>query len=161
MTGATVMQWGRSYMVCKHEQCHNWIWEDKLKPGTRCRSCGTWWPNTTKATGKGKGQGHGNRKQDSSTWYRKATDGLIETPPGLKQLKLETTQESQKPAACSGRIVGHNMGCHPGRHPGQTRSTATRTRAHGLAEKSHVSIDVVTKLTQPCPDTAQRTLPRS
>ena len=50
-------------------------------------SCGTWWPNTTKATGKGKG------------WYRKATDGLLDTPPGLKQLKPLKKAKNQQAAA--------------------------------------------------------------
>ena len=43
--GATAMQWGRNYMVCKSTK---WIWTDKVRAGTKCRS-----------TGKGKGQGHG------------------------------------------------------------------------------------------------------
>lgn len=38
--------WCRAYTVCSKSSCHNWIWQDKLQPGTRCRRCGTWWPTT-------------------------------------------------------------------------------------------------------------------
>ena len=57
--------WCRAYTTCSHSSCRNWIWNDKIQPGTRCRRCGTWWPNVTKATGKGKGQGHGATPQTS------------------------------------------------------------------------------------------------
>ena len=35
--GATAMQWGRNYMVCKSTKCSNWIWTDKVRAGTKCR----------------------------------------------------------------------------------------------------------------------------
>ena len=45
--------WCRSYTVCAHKRCANWIWADKLNPGARCRKCGTWWQQAHQPTGKG------------------------------------------------------------------------------------------------------------
>ena len=35
-------------MTCKNTTCHNWIWEGKVRPGTKCRKCGRWWAGLTK-----------------------------------------------------------------------------------------------------------------
>ena len=83
--------WGRAYMVCKHSACSNWIYSDKLRPGTKCRKCGTWWPTYAKTTGKGKGYGKPANKANngSRNWP--------EPPPGLSKLKpLKRTKVQQE-----------------------------------------------------------------
>ena len=76
--------WCRAYQVCSKSNCSNWIWQDKIQSGNRCRKCGTWW-TITKSNGKGKGQGHaskGNGASTTSIWPRKTCqEALIDTPP--------------------------------------------------------------------------------
>ena len=68
-------------MVCKHTSCSNWIYTDKLRPGTKCSRCGTWWPTSTRTTGKGKG--HGKPANKAEPGHRTWPD----PPPGLSKLK--------------------------------------------------------------------------
>ena len=82
------MQWGRSYMIFKNTTGHNWIWEDNLRPGTKCRKCGRW---SSSHTSKGKGYGRPVTKltTGSNNW--------LETPPGLAKLKpLKRTKVQQE-----------------------------------------------------------------
>ena len=44
-------------MTCSKHGCTNWIWTDRMKTGSKCRRCGTWWPSPAGGTGKGKGYG--------------------------------------------------------------------------------------------------------
>ena len=75
---------------------------DKVRPGTKCRKCGTWWPQETN-TGKGKGQGHGKPRDyghGKTTWPRKpAGDQLLDSPPGLSRLRPLKQNKEQSTAA--------------------------------------------------------------
>ena len=76
-------------------QCTNWIWQEKLRPDTRCRMCGAWWPVlkiNQGGTGKGKGQGRPSKSETSrqTTW--------LDTPPGLSKLKPLKKNKLQKEA---------------------------------------------------------------
>lgn len=82
------MQWGRNYMVCKHTQCSNWIWTDKVRSGTHCRKCGTWWPDTGGHTGKGKGYGKPANKPILSNEYASTTDLILQNLCGKFKLKV-------------------------------------------------------------------------
>ena len=75
-------------MTCSRKDCFNWIWTDKIKPNTKCRRCGTWWPTSTGGAGKGKGYGRPTTKV-RPTWP--------ETPPGLGRVKpLKKTKVQQE-----------------------------------------------------------------
>ena len=85
--------WGRSYMVCSQSTCSNWIWNDKLRTGTKCRRCGTWWPDTHTHTGKGKGYGRPPTKHHPNQQW-------LETPPGLTKIRpLKKTKVQQEATA--------------------------------------------------------------
>ena len=58
----------------------NWISTDRAKPGTKCRRCGTWWPNQAGGTGKGKGFGRPTNKNMANQQW-------LESPPGLSKMK--------------------------------------------------------------------------
>ena len=89
--GAVIMQWGRCYMVCGHTICQNWIWEDKLRPGTKCRRCGTWWADIPSHTGKGKGYGRPARPTASKpAWPAARGSTWID--------QVQTAQTHQSPA---------------------------------------------------------------
>ena len=82
-------QWGRAYMTCSRHDCTNWIWTDRVKPNTKCRRCGNWWPAATGGAGKGKGSGRPTSK---------AKQPWLETPPGLgrvKPLKKSRVQQQE------------------------------------------------------------------
>ena len=67
-------------MVCQKGTCGNWIWTDKVRSGTKCRKCGTWWPEPSRHNGKGKGYGRpNNRPTGTQTW--------LDSPPGLTKIK--------------------------------------------------------------------------
>ena len=67
-----------------------------MNPGTRRRKCGNWWQKANKATGKGKGQGHGIKHLLHKKTYQEA---LMESPPGLSEFKpLKKTKEQQTAA---------------------------------------------------------------
>ena len=54
-------------------------WTDKVRSGTKCRKCGTWWPEASRHNGKGKGYGKPcNRATGNQTW--------LESPPGLTKI---------------------------------------------------------------------------
>ena len=77
-------------MVCSQSTCSNWIWTDKLRSGTKCRRCGTWWPDTHTHTGKGKGYGRPANKRNSHQQW-------LETPPGLTKIRpLKKTKVQQE-----------------------------------------------------------------
>ena len=83
------MTWCRAYTPCSKSSCTNWIWQDKMYPGTRCRKCGTMWPTTSTSTGKGKGYGKPSNRQP------RGQPGL-QPPPGLakvKPLKISKVQQ--------------------------------------------------------------------
>ena len=65
-------------MTCSRQDCYNWIWTDRVKPNTKCRRCGNWWPTATGGTGKGKGYGRPTSK---------ARQTGPEPPPGLGRVK--------------------------------------------------------------------------
>ena len=125
------------YTVRAQGTYKNWIWTDKLQPGTRCRRCDTWWKASTKATGKGKGQGHGQRHlpiNPGQTWPKKTyEEALMDTPPGLNKLKPLKKAKDQQTAA---ELLAFHMGCHSGRDPEQVAglgfwtTTAGRTGAN-------------------------------
>ena len=150
-------------MTCRHSECRNWIWEDKLRPGTRCRKCGTWWQNMA-ATGKGKGQGHGQHRAPSKAqpWPRKqpATQ-VLDTPPGLPRLRpLKQSKEhasaveliastwSVIPEGIQTKLAALGYGPQPPEEPELTELL----KSHMTALPQEVQA-VVTKLTQPMPDT--------
>ena len=157
------MQWGRNYMVCHNQACTNWIWQDKLRPGTRCRKCGQWWDHYA-TTGKGKGQGHGQAKPlgHGKAWPKKSPGTqLLDSPPGLyrprplKQNKdqaaaaelLATTWEVI-PEGIQAKLMALGFGPPPPEEPELTELLKT----HMTALPQEVQA-VVTKLTQPLPDT--------
>ena len=41
--GAVIMTWCRAYTPCSKQSCTNWIWQDKMYPGARCRKCSNMW----------------------------------------------------------------------------------------------------------------------
>ena len=161
--GAVIMQWGRSYMTCQNQECHNWIWRDKMRPGTRCRKCGQWWDHYA-TTGKGKGQGHGQAKPlgHGKAWPKKSPGTqMLDSPPGLhrprplKQNKeqaaaaelLATTWEVI-PEGIQTKLMALGFGPPPPEEPELTELLKT----HMTALPQEVQA-VVTKLTQPLPDT--------
>ena len=77
-------------MTCSKPDCYNWIWTDKVRAGTKCRRCGTWWPDTTPRNGKGKGYGRpANKHTPQPTW--------LDTPPGLTKIRpLKRTKVQQE-----------------------------------------------------------------
>ena len=79
--GAVIMDWCRAYNPCSKATCNNWIWQDKMYPGTRCRRCGTMWTTASTTTGKGKGYGKPAGK------LTKAPRSWPEAPPGLPMVK--------------------------------------------------------------------------
>ena len=157
------MSWGRNYMNCQNPVCRNWIWEDKLRPGARCRKCGQWWKQLA-TTGKGKGQGHGQAKPygHGKTWPRKqAGDHLLDTPPGLSRLRPLKQHKEQATAAellastwdvipdhIQTKLTALGYGPPPQEEPELTELL----KSHMTALPQEVQ-DVVTKLTQPIPDT--------
>ena len=157
------MQWGRNYVTCRHTECRNWIWEDKLRPGTRCRKCGTWWQQQT-ATGKGKGQGHGQPRaaQKAQPWLRRhQAQPALDTPPGLPRLRpLKQSKEQASaveliastwsviPEAIQAKLTTLGYGPPPPEEPELTELL----KSHMTALPQEVQA-VVTKLTQPMPDT--------
>ena len=84
--------WCRAYTPCSKSNCTNWIWQDRLTPGTRCRRCGTMWATTSPSTGKGKGYGKPNNKapRGPQTW--------LETPPGLSKVRPMKISKVQQEA---------------------------------------------------------------
>ena len=89
--GAVIMDWCRAYTPCSKATCNNWIWQDKLYPGNRCRRCGTMWTTASTTTGKGKGYGKPAGK------LIKAPRSWPEAPPGLPKVKpLKKTKVQQE-----------------------------------------------------------------
>ena len=141
-------------MTCKNPSSTNWIWADKVRPGTRCRKCGQWWPQTT-STGNGKGQGHGQTKANGhgKTWPRKqAADQLLDTPPGLfqsaaSQAELLASTWDVIPGPIQAKLAALGYGPPPQEEPELTELL----KSHMTALPQEVQ-DAVTKLTQPIPD---------
>lgn len=77
----------------------NWIWTEKLRPGTKCRKGGAWWPETKGNTGKGKGYGRPVPKQPQGT---KQT--WPEAPPGLTKFKPLKRTKVQQEASILGDV---------------------------------------------------------
>ena len=77
-------------MVCSKSTCGNWIWTDKVRSGTKCRKCGSWWPELPSHNGKGKGYGKpSNRATSNPAW--------LESPPGLTKIRpLKKTKVQQE-----------------------------------------------------------------
>ena len=160
MTAFRATSWCRSYVTCRQSQCTNWIWQDKLKPDTRCRQCGTWWPALTViqgGTGKGKGQGRPTKTEarQQASW--------LETPPGLGKLKPLKKTKIQKEATdllepvWSG--VSHelqdklqHLGIGPKKPPEPDLHEMLKT--HMAALPAQVQ-EVVTRLTTPAPASEQ------
>ena len=87
--GAVIMNWCRAYTPCSKQSCTNWIWQDKMYPGARCRKCSNMWPTTSTSTGKGKGFGKPNNRTT------RGHQGL-DPPPGLgkvRPLKISKVQQ--------------------------------------------------------------------
>ena len=158
--------WCRSYTVCAHKQCRNWIWDDKQNPGTRCRKCGTWWQQGKPPTGKGKGQGHGNGSKLylNAAWPKKnVNEDLMDHPPALnkfKPLKKNKTQQSAAellattweaiPSDIQGKFQALGLGPPQPEEPGLAEVLQTHLNALPQAVQ-----DVVNKLNQPIPDTEE------
>ena len=150
-------------MICQNQNCHNWIWQDKMRPGTRCRQCGQRWNNSAN-TGKGKGQGHGQAKPHGhgKAWPKKsAGTQMLDTPPGhhrprpLKQNKdqaaaaeLLATTWDVIPEGIQSKLTALGYGPQPQEEPELTELL----KSHMTALPQEVQA-VVTKLTQPLPDT--------
>ena len=77
-------------MVRTKGTCANWIWTDKVRSGTKCRKCGTWWPEPSRHNGKGKGYGRPRNKIMANQQW-------LEAPPGLPKIKpLKRTKVQQE-----------------------------------------------------------------
>ena len=160
MTAFRTTSWCRSYVTCRHSQCTNWIWQDKLKPDTRCRQCGTWWPvlkASQGGTGKGKGQGRPTKTEATkqASW--------LETPPGLGKLKPLKKTKLQKEATelleqvwsgMSNELQDklQHLGIGPKKPPEPDLHEMLKT--HMAALPAQVQ-EVVTRLTTPAPASEQ------
>ena len=156
MTTSHSSSWGRTYVVC--QKCSNWIWQDKLRPDTRCRKCGNWWPSTRAGIGKGKGQGRPSKPNDS--WHRGGHE-LLDKPPGLQKLKplkksmpnqtandLLTSSWDVIPPEVQTKLQHLGFGPPPPEEPGLEAILQTH-----LKELPQAVQDVVNKMQQPIPDT--------
>ena len=143
-------------MVC--HKCSNWIWQDKLRPDTRCRKCGTWWPTPRTGIGKGKGQGRPHRPNDS---WRQSHNDLLDKRPGLSRLKpLKKSMPNQSandlltstweviPPDVQTKLQTLGFGPPPQEEPGLEAILQTHLR-----ELPQAVQDVVNKMQQPIPDT--------
>ena len=164
MTPSKTSTWCRTCTVCSHSSCRNWIWQDKLQPGTRCRRCGTWWTTGAATTGKGKGQGHGGRAPHTTrntTWPKKA---LTDSPPGLSRPKPLRKPKDQQTAAelltatwdvipedIQHKLQAVGLGPQPPEEPALTDILKT----HMSALPPEVQ-EVVIRLTEPLPQTEER-----
>ena len=43
MTPSSMTSWCRAYQVCQAANCHNSIWQDRVREGCVCRLCGNAW----------------------------------------------------------------------------------------------------------------------
>ena len=69
------MSWGRTYQVCRHDGCANWIWEDRVQDGFTCRKCGC----LAQAHSRVRGEDPGFQ-----TSMAKTSDGLCDTAARLE-----------------------------------------------------------------------------
>ena len=144
------------------QKCTNWIWSDKLKPHTRCRKCGTWWPSSRAGIGKGKGQGRpANKTYGNGNWPSSQTSDILDKPPGLHRLKplkksmpnptavelLASTWEVI-PTEIQPKLQTLGFGPPPQEEPGLEEILQTN-----LKELPQAVQDVVNKMQQPIPDT--------
>ena len=96
MTSFRNTSWCRGYVTCSQAQCANWIWQDRLRPDTRCPKCGTWWPRVpTNSGGAGKGKGQGRPTKTTTSWQTT----WLDTPPGLGRTKPLKKTKIEKEAA--------------------------------------------------------------
>ena len=153
--------WCRAYQVCTKSSCHNWIWQDKIRSGNKCRKCGTWWEITS--NGKGKGQGHSQQaKTLMKGWPKKSyQEALLDTPPGLSRprplrrpkdqqqaAELLTANWESIPDTIQSKLQALGLGPQPQEEPGLTDILKT----HMTSLPPEVQA-VVTKLTTPLPQT--------
>ena len=144
------------------QKCTNWIWSDKLKPDTRCRKCGTWWPSSRAGIGKGKGQGRpANKTYGNGNWPSSQTSDILDKPPRLHRLKppkkntpnptavelLASTWEVI-PNEIQSKLQTLGFGPPPQEEPGLEEILQTL-----LKELPQAVQDVVNKMQQPIPDT--------
>ena len=143
------------------QKCTNWIWSDKLRPDTRCRKCGMWWPSSRTGIGKGKGQGRPTRTSGNGNWQTSQASELLDKPPGLHRLKplkksvpnptavelLASTWEVI-PTDIQSKLQTLGFGPPPQEEPGLEEIL----QAH-LKELPQAVQEVVNKMQQPIPDT--------
>ena len=84
------MEWGkrRSYQLCGHLGCRNWIWEDRVREGRVCRQCGNTWAKPT--------QGYAARSptpRNNARWKNRRS---LTPPPGLWNGAGPRTSKLQK-----------------------------------------------------------------
>ena len=113
--------------------------QDRLRPDTRRRKCGTWWPRvTTSSGGTGKGKGQGRPTKTTPPWP--AT--WIDTPPGLGRMRpLNKLQHlgigPQKPPEPDLR---ETLKTHMASLPTQVQEAVTRLTAPTPASEQDIAI---------------------
>ena len=65
----------RSYQVCGHAGCRNWIWDDRVREGCVCRQCGSAWTKPQ--------QGYAARSPAPRAHPRWKINKSVTPPPGL------------------------------------------------------------------------------